>query len=34
MRADGLDALKLYYRKAAELNLIDAEPELNFAAVQ
>lgn len=27
---DGLDALKLYYRKAAALNLIDNEPELEF----
>ena len=30
LTADGLDALKLYYRKAAALKLIDAEPELNF----
>lgn len=30
---DALDALKLYYRKAAALNLIDAEPELEFADV-
>lgn len=31
LTADGLDALKTYYRRAAELNLIDAEPELHFA---
>ncbi|MBR2734498.1 MAG: menaquinone biosynthesis protein [Selenomonadaceae bacterium] len=30
---DGLDALKLYYRKAAALNLIDREPEVVFADV-
>ena len=30
---DGLDALKLYYRKAAALKLIDAEPPLEFADV-
>ncbi len=30
---DGLDALKLYYKKAHALKLIDAEPELEFAAV-
>ena len=30
---DGLDALKLYYRKAAALKLIDVEPELVFANV-
>lgn len=30
---DGLDALKLYYRKAAALKLIDREPELKFADV-
>lgn len=30
LTADGIDALKLYYRKAAALKLIDAEPELNF----
>ncbi len=30
---DGLDALKLYYHKAAALKLIDREPELNFADV-
>ena len=30
LTSDGLDALKLYYRKAAALKLIDAEPELNF----
>ena len=34
LTADGLDALKLYYSKAAALNLIDAVPELNFADVQ
>ena len=33
LTADGLDALKIYYRKAAALNLIDREPELNFADV-
>ena len=33
LTADGLDALKIYYRKAAAMNLIDREPELNFAAV-
>lgn len=33
LTAEGLDALKLYYRKAAALKLIDAEPELNFAKV-
>ena len=33
LTADGLDALKIYYRKAAALKLIDAEPELEFAAV-
>lgn len=31
LTAEGLDALKLYYRKAAALKLIDTEPELNFA---
>ena len=31
LTADGLDALKLYYRKAAALNLIDREPELAFS---
>lgn len=30
---EGLDALKLYYRKAAALKLIDREPELVFADV-
>lgn len=30
LTSDGIDALKLYYRKAAALKLIDAEPELNF----
>ena len=33
LTAEGLDALKLYYKKAAALKLIDAEPELNFADV-
>ena len=33
LTADGLDALKIFYHKAAALNLIDHEPELNFAAV-
>ncbi len=33
LTADGLDALKIYYRKAAAMNLIEHEPELNFAAV-
>ncbi|MBQ7453888.1 MAG: menaquinone biosynthesis protein [Selenomonadaceae bacterium] len=33
LTADGLDALKLYYHKAAALNLIDSEPELVFANV-
>lgn len=33
LTADGLDALKIYYRKAAALKLIDAEPELIFADV-
>ena len=33
LTAENLDALKLYYRNAAELNLIDAVPELNFANV-
>ena len=31
LTTDGLDALKIYYRKAAALKLIDAEPELEFA---
>ena len=31
LTAEGLDALKLYYEKAAALKLIDAEPELEFA---
>ena len=31
LTADGLDALKLYYRKAAALKLIEFEPELEFA---
>ena len=30
---DGLTALKLYYRKAAALNLIEREPELEFALI-
>ena len=30
---EGLEALKIYYRKAAVLKLIDAEPELEFAEV-
>lgn len=33
LTGDGLDALKLYYHKAAALKLIDREPELNFAEV-
>ena len=33
LTTEALDALKLYYRKAAALKLIDAEPELNFARV-
>lgn len=33
LTAEGLDALKLYYRKAYELKLIDAAPELKFANV-
>ena len=33
LTAEAIDALKLYYHKAFELNLIDAEPELNFAPV-
>jgi len=31
LTTDGLDALKIYYHKAAALKLIDAEPELEFA---
>ena len=31
LTTDGLDALKIYYRKVAALKLIDAEPELEFA---
>ena len=31
---EGLEALKIYYRKAAALKLIDAEPELEFAEVR
>ncbi len=34
LTAEALDALRLYYRKAAALKLIDAEPELNFADVR
>ena len=30
LTTDGLDALKIYYRKAAALKLIDAEPQLEF----
>ncbi len=30
LTAEAVEALKLYYRKAAALKLIDAEPELNF----
>lgn len=33
LTAEGLDALKLYYKKAAALKLIDSEPELEFANV-
>ena len=33
LTAKGLSALKIYYRKAAALKLIDSEPELNFAKV-
>ena len=33
LSAESLEALKIYYRKAAELKLIDSEPELNFAEV-
>ena len=31
---ENLSALKIYYRKAAALKLIDGEPELNFAEVE
>lgn len=31
LTTEGLDALKLYYHKAAALKLIDAEPDLEFA---
>ena len=31
LTAEGLEALKLYYKKAAALKLIDREPELEFA---
>ncbi len=34
LTAEGLDALKLYYKKAAALKLIDAEPALEFADVE
>lgn len=34
LTTEGLEALKIYYRKAHELKLIDAEPELRFANVQ
>lgn len=34
LTAEALDALRLYYRKAAALKLIDAEPELHFADVR
>ena len=34
LTAEALDALRLYYRKAAALKLIDAESELNFADVE
>lgn len=34
LTAEALDALRLYYRKAAALKLIDAEPELHFADVE
>ena len=34
LTAEALDALRLYYRKAAALKLIDAEPELHFADVK
>ena len=33
LTAESLDALKIYYRKAAALKLIDAEPALEFADV-
>ena len=33
LTAEAVDALRLYYRKAAALKLIDAEPELHFADV-
>ena len=33
LTAEGLEALKIYYRKAAALKLIDSEPELEFAEV-
>lgn len=34
LTAEGFDALKLYYSKAFALNLIDCEPELEFADVR
>ena len=34
LTAEAVDALRLYYRRAAALKLIDAEPELNFADVR
>ena len=33
LTSDAIDALKIYYRRAAKLNLIDREPELVFADV-
>ncbi len=33
LTAEGLEALKLYYHKAAAQKLIDAEPELTFAEI-
>ena len=33
LTAEGLEALKLYYKKAAALKLIEREPELEFANV-
>ena len=34
LTAEALEALKLYYRKAYELKLIDDEPSLEFADVK
>lgn len=34
LTSDGLEALKLYYHKAATLKLIDSEPDLAFANVK